>query len=116
MIKDGYSWSRTNNVHTDGLYTSYGYDKVYLTQSDEVETLHTSNTKYQEKVFKNASNGYYTNYSPTKAHASTQQWIWLNKNDVLTLHMQFRSTMSLQMIVITSTMEIVQRYIFRLMQ
>ena len=65
VIKDGYSWSRTNNVHTDDLYTSYGYDKVYLTLTDEAETLHTINTKYQERAFKNASNAYYTNYSPT---------------------------------------------------
>lgn len=86
VIKDGYSWSRTNNVHTDDLYTSYGYDKLYLTLTDEKETLHTINTKYQERAFKNASNAYYTTYSPTKTHASTQQWIWLNKNDVLTLH------------------------------
>lgn len=83
VMKNGYSWSKSNSEKNEAFYPEIGYSKLYMEEG--TGNLRTEQTNYNENTYINTPISR-INATERNMNGYVSCMVYLNKNDVLNLY------------------------------
>lgn len=84
VMKNGYSWSKSNSTFGESFYNSLKYDNIYRASgTGEVIQVHTTGMSLNENTYLNQSPINRCKVTGSTLNGFVACMVWLNKNDII---------------------------------